>query len=167
MVEESKRQCGFLALRPGEIIPAEVSFGGFRFGHSLFGNANFEIVHFAFEFYGFKIYNALVNPNNRIVQAVVAAMIESRDYFFFALDPRGRATAFRSELGQPDLVGLDSHLPRIRGSTTTDAQYRKGISSFAKNPEPPGILLNWVCQDRVEYLDLVEDRLDLTPEPTM
>jgi hypothetical protein len=35
LVEERKRQCGFLALRPNEVIPPEVSSVGFRFGHFL------------------------------------------------------------------------------------------------------------------------------------
>jgi hypothetical protein len=34
---------------------------------------------------------------------------------------------------------------------------------FEKNPQPAGTLLNWVCRDNVEYLDLTKDRLELTP----
>jgi len=60
VVEERKRQCGFLALRPHEVIPPTITNAGFRFGHSLFGNTSFAVVHFAFEFYGFKTYNVLV-----------------------------------------------------------------------------------------------------------
>lgn len=63
MVEERKRQCGFLALRPDKAIPPEVCDGGFCFGHTLVGNASFEVVQFVFEFYGFATYNALVNRN--------------------------------------------------------------------------------------------------------
>jgi hypothetical protein len=33
----------------------------------------------------------------------------------------------------------------------------------AKNPEPEGILLHWVCRDKIAYLDLTLDRLDLNP----
>lgn len=69
LVEERKRQCGFLALRPDEVIPADVTAQGFNFGHSLLGSATFEVVHFAFEFSGFKTYNVLLNPNNPLVQA--------------------------------------------------------------------------------------------------
>jgi hypothetical protein len=64
LVEERKRQCGFLALRPNEVIPPEVSSAGFRFGHSLLGTADFEVVHFAFEFYGFETYNLLSSSLN-------------------------------------------------------------------------------------------------------
>jgi hypothetical protein len=162
LVEERNRQCGFLALRPDEAIPPHISDAGFRFGHSLFGNAAFEVVHFAFEFYGFKRYNVLVNPNNPLVKAVLTTMVESGDYFFFAISD-GAATAFRSEIGREDLAGLKTNLPRIQRSVTTDAQYRKAVSSFERNPEPPGVLLHWACRDNVEYLDLTNDRLELTP----
>ena len=97
LVEAGKRRCGFLALRPGKAIP-RVSGLGFRFSHSLFGNANFEAVHFAFECYGFVTYYALVNPNTPLARAVVEAMVESGDYFFFALDSNKSLTAFRSKL---------------------------------------------------------------------
>lgn len=70
LVEEWERRRGFPALRPSDVIPVEISNRGFRFGHSLIGNANFEVAHFAFEFYTFAMYNVLVNPNNRIVQAL-------------------------------------------------------------------------------------------------
>jgi hypothetical protein len=162
-VEERKRQCGFLALRPDKVIPAQIENAGFRFGHTLFGNASFEVVHFAFEFYGFETYNVLVNPNNPLVQAVLTTMVESKDYFFFALSSNGIATAFRSEIGEDNLAGLKTNLPRIQQSKTTDAQYRKTVSAFMRNPEPPGTLLNWVCRDNVAYLDLSKDRLEMTP----
>jgi len=162
LVEERKRQCGFMALRPCEIIPPGITDAGFRFGHTLFGSADYEVVHFAFEFYGFKTYNVLVNPSNPLVKAVLATMVESGDYFFFAVSD-GSATAFRSEIGQKDLAGLETNFPRIHRSATTDAQYRKAVASFEKNPDPPGAMLHWVCRDRAEYLDLTRDRLELNP----
>jgi hypothetical protein len=164
LVEERRRQCGFMALRLDEPLPPQISDAGFRFGHSLYGSADFETVHFAFQFYGFKTYNVLVNPNNPIVQAVLATMVESGDYFFFAVSD-GSATAFRSEIGQADLAGLKTNFPRIRRSATTDAQYRRAVASFGKNPDPPGAMLHWVCRDRDDYLDLTTDRFELTPAP--
>jgi hypothetical protein len=163
MVEEHKRQCGFLALRPDKVIPPEVSNGGFAFGYSLLGTADFEVIHFAFAFYGFETYNVLLNPNNPLVQAVLTTMVTSGDYFFFELNSNGSATAFRSEIGETNLVGLKTNLPRIQRSTTTDMQYRKAVSQFERNPDPAGTLLHWVCRDKVEYLDLTTDRLDLNP----
>ena len=106
MLEERKRSCGFLALRPNEVITPEISDAGFLFGHSLIGNADFEVVHFAFHFYGFKTYNVLVNPNNPLVRTVLTSMVKTKDYFFFALDSQGGVTLFRSECGEANLVGL-------------------------------------------------------------
>lgn len=85
LVEVDKKKSGFLALRSGEAIPEASLSLGFSFGHSLYGSSEFEVVHFAFEFYGFKTYHALVNPSNPLVQAVLKTMLESRDYFFFAI----------------------------------------------------------------------------------
>ena len=162
LVEEGMRWYGFVALRPGKAIPREVSDLGFRFGHSLFGNENFEVVHFAFEFYGFETYHALVNPNNPLAQAVLMTMVDSGDYFFFALDSNKRVTAFRSEIHQDNLMMLKNNLARIQASTTTGAEYNRAVASFTRNPEPPGPLLRWVCRED-EYLDLATDRLELTP----
>ena len=99
LVEERKRHCGLLALRPEEAIPPDISSGGMNFGHALFGSATFEVIHFAFEFYGFQTYNVLVNLNNPLVQAVVATMIAGGDYFFFALNANRGVTTFRADIG--------------------------------------------------------------------
>ena len=162
MLEERKRSCGFLALRPNEVITPEISDAGFLFGHSLIGNADFEVVHFAFHFYGFKTYNVLVNPNNPLVRTVLTSMVKTKDYFFFALDAGGsnpipvriRASGFGRT---PDPSSA------IQRSATTDVQYQQAVSFFQKNPGPPGVLLEWVCRDRLEYLDITGDCLELTP----
>jgi hypothetical protein len=90
LVEERKQPCGFLALRPAEVIPPEISGLGFNFGHALLGATKFEVIQFVFHFYGFETYNMLVNPNNRLVKKVLMRMVESGDYFFFAI--RGEDT---------------------------------------------------------------------------
>ena len=121
------------------------------------------MVHFGFQFYGFKTYNVLVNPANPIVRTVIATMVESGDFFFFLLDSENHVTAFRSAIGQADLVNLETHLPRLLVSTTSAAQYERTVRAFARHPEPPGDQLTWVCRDRIDYLDLSTDRLDMTP----
>ena len=163
LVEESGRQSGFVALHLDEDIPSEVTARGFRFGHSLLGGDSFEVIHFAFEFYGFRTWNLLINPNNPLVQAVLRRMLEDEDYFFFALSADGRATTFRSEVGQDVLLYVKANLSRLQHSTTTEIQYDLACLSFAGNPTPPGALLNWVCRDKTEYLDLSTDRLELNP----
>jgi hypothetical protein len=56
-----------------------------------------------------------------------------------------------------------TNMHRIRGSATTDAQYRQAVAQFRKRPEPPGTLLSWVCRGQPKYLDLEQDRLLLRP----
>ena len=163
LVEEQPRQYGILALRPDQAIPDSVTNRGLNFGHSLIGTDTFEVIHFAFEFYGFQTYNVLVNPNNPLVQSVLAHLLEYSDYFFFALNPDDRVTAFRAEIGQETLSGLQANLARIQQSTTTPRQYQQTLARFADQPHPEGVLLHWVCQDTIDYLDLSQDRLELTP----
>ena len=163
LVEESRRQSGLVALHLDEDVPSEVTARGVRFGHSLLGGDSFEVIHFAFEFYGFRTWNLLINPNNPLVQAVLTRMLEDADYFFFALSADGRATTFRSQVGQDLLLYVKANLPRLEASTTTETQYDLACLSFARNPRPPGALLNWACRDKTEYLDLSMDRLELNP----
>jgi hypothetical protein len=57
LVEERKQPRGFLALRPAEVIPPEISGLGFNFGYALLGTTEFEVIQFVFHFYGFETYN--------------------------------------------------------------------------------------------------------------
>lgn len=163
LVEEHGRPCGFLGLRPEVSIPADITNQGFNFGHSLYESSAFEVIHFAFEFYGFKTYNVLINPNNPIVQAVLQRMIENGDYFFFALEATGRATAFRAEIEQDNLSQIKANFSRIRQSMTTKTQYDLALCAFEDDPRPEGTLLQWVCCDQIDYLDLTTDRMELKP----
>ena len=163
LIEEGGGGSALVALRLDRVIPREVSAAGFAFGHALIGTPGWEVVHFGFEFYGFATYNVLINPSNPTAQAVLNTMVETGDYFFFALDSDRSATAFRSEIVKSSLAGLKANMSRIRTSTTTGAQYRSAVSQFARRPEPPGTLLTWVCQDNAGALDLAEDRLVLRP----
>ena len=67
------------------------------------------------------------------------------------------------DIPEQDLVGMKTNLPRIQRSTITDAEYCRTLAAFEKYPEPPGVLLKWVCRDKAEYLDLTKNRLDLNP----
>ncbi len=163
LIEERQHQGGFLVLRPPRAIPPDITNAGFRFGHALLGNADFAVVQFVFSFYGFETYNVLVNPNNLLVRTVLSLMVENGDYFFFVLNADGSATAFRSEIGQEDVAGLKSNLPRIQQSRTTESQYRRAVALFERRPDPAGALLPWVCRDKEAYLDLTTDRLALNP----
>lgn len=165
LVEEHGQSYACLVLRSPEVIPPDVTESGFSFGHAVLGSATYEVAQFSFHFYGFATYHVLVNPNNSMVQAVMANMIVSGDYFFFAMDPQGGVTAFRSDIEQHILTGLTDHQQRLRQSTTTDAQYRSARTQFARDLTPPGVLLDWVCRDDRRYLDLdlSRDRVALKP----
>ena len=162
-VEERGSVSGFMALRPEQAIPSASTQQGFRFGHSVLGLNDSPVLHFAFEFYGHAIYHSLVNPGNPIVQRVLATMIETEDYFFFAINPDQTVTAFRSHLEDADLAGLKTNQEHFKQASCTPAQYEKAYKLFAKNPDPPGQTMNWVCRDNPDYLDLTEHRLELNP----
>ena len=123
-----------MALHPGEDIPSDVTARGFRFGHSLLGGDSFEVIHFAFEFHGFRTYNLLINPGSPPVRAVLQRMLEEEDYFFFALSADGRATAFRSEVGQDVLFYVRDYFSRVQRSTTTETEYDLACLAF-QEPE--------------------------------
>lgn len=163
LVEERRQPRGFLALRPAEPIPAEVSADGFNLGHAVLGTSTYEVVQFGFQFYGFATYHVLVNPSNSLVQTVLANLVESGEYFFFAFGPNRRMRAFRTEIGQETLSGLISNRQRIRASTTTESQYNHALAQFRRHPSPPGPVLEWVCRDNPDYMDLTEDRLEMNP----
>jgi hypothetical protein len=162
-VEEGGSITGFLALRPENPIPSSSTQQGFRFGHSVLSYENSPVLHFAFEFYGYATFHGLVNPGNPIVQSVLSTMIETEDYFFFAINSDQTVTAFRSQLEHSDLVGLRTNQEHFSRVTCMPAQYEKACRAFRKNPEPPGHILEWVCRDNPDYLDLDQHRLALNP----
>ena len=163
LVEVEDSRCALVALHLDHALPPEVSAAGFAFGHALFGSASWEVVHFAFEFYGFATYNVLINPADPVARSVLNKMVETGDYFFFALTADNRVTTFRSAIAPDNLAGLKANMARIQGSATSDAQYRQAVSQFSKRPVPPGPLLTWVCRENEDYLDLEQDPLVLSP----
>jgi len=163
LVEVGDIRCALVALRPEAALPRSVTAGGFGFGHSLLGASSWEVIHFAFEFCGFEAYNALINPSDPVAKAVLDTMVRTGDYFFFAPSSDRSTTPFRSSIGTDNLAGLKTNMARIEASTTSEAQYRLAVSQFVKRPEPPGTLLTWVCRGNTNHLDLVHDRLVLSP----
>ncbi len=163
LVEVGGRETGFLAMRPDRAIPAGSMAGGFNFGHSLVGTRDCVMSQFVFEFYGVAVYQALVNPAKPTARRILEIMVSRGDYFFFAIDPGNRVTAFRSELGQESLAGMRANLPMMQEATTSDEQYERGLRAFARDPKPEGILMDWVCRDNPNYLDLRKNPVELNP----
>lgn len=162
-IEEKGSVSGFFTLRPEKPIPASFTMNGFQFGHSVLALNDAPVLHFAFHFYDYVTYNALVNPGNPIVQAVLNLMLEKQDYFFLAINPDQTATTFRSLLEYEDLAGLQTNMKDYKNMTCIPAQYEKACEIFARDPYPPGEMLTWVCRDNLDYLDLSKHRLDLNP----
>ena len=163
LVQERRRPCGFLALSVSEAIPTEITNLGFSFGHALLGTSQFEVILFSFLFYGFQTYHVLVNPNNALVQAVLTRMMESGDYFVFAIQPKHGSTAFRADLGENTLSQLRINWDRIQRSRTSEADYQKAVGQFRLRPNSAGQVLEWVCRDNLDYLDLTQDRINMRP----
>jgi hypothetical protein len=57
----------------------------------------------------------LINPNKK----VLTRMVESGDYFFFAISPNQSVTAFRSEIGAKKF-GLAKHQPSTNSRINND-----------------------------------------------
>ena len=105
LVEERKQTCGFLALRPAEVIPPEISGLGFNFGHALLGTTEFEVIQFVFHFYGSETYNMLVNPNNRLVKKVLMRMVRAAITFSLPLVPTRASRRSDPKLGKKIWLG--------------------------------------------------------------
>jgi hypothetical protein len=121
------------------------------------------VLHFAFEFYGHATYHGLVPAGHPIIQAVIATLLETEDYFFFAINPDQTVTAFRSQLEDVDLVGLRTNQAQLGKASCTPEQYEKAVNVFTENPDPPGIVMDWVCRNNWDYLDITKYPLELTP----
>lgn len=161
IAETEGSRCALIALRLDEPIPRSISGAEFEFGHALIGTKTWEVVHFAFSFSGLLTFHALLNPSNPIVRAVLAIMVETGNYMFFAWHSDHAALAFHTPISMEGLTGLKANLTRLRKSRTTEAQYRSALIRFGKDPQPPGVMLNWVCRDETSALEPLRDPLVL------
>jgi len=162
-VEARKEKCSFIAVRPESPIPNQVTQKGMNFGHSVLGTSQFKVLHFGFEFYGNATYYGLVPVGNPIIQAVISTMLDTQDYFLFAINPDQTVTAFRSQFEAPDLVGLRTNQEQFGEDSCSSEQYERAVETFTKKPDPPVIVMNWVCSNNWDYLDLKKYPLDLNP----
>jgi len=163
LVESDGEETGFLAMRPAKQIPAEFLAMGMAFGHRIAVIEGDMLCQFVFGIYGYEQYSALVNPANQMVRQVLEIMIAQEDYFFFILNPDGKASAFRSNLGQKDLAGLSESLPQMYAATTSHDTYERSLAAFRQAPDPAGPVLTWVCRNDPAYFRLDDDPMVLPP----
>ena len=164
-VEDRKEKRGFIAVRPEEPIPYQVTRKGMNFGHSILGTSKYKVLHFAFEFYGHATYHGLVPAGNPIVQAVISTMLETQDYFFFAINPDQTLTIFRSQLEYHDLAGLRTNRKQLGEEYCSEEHYERAVSAFTEKPNPPGKVMTWTCRNNWDYLDLKKYPLALELRP--
>lgn len=155
-VSDGESLTGFVGMRPGFPIPPAVTQSGFNLGHSIQGNGEEYVVHFAFEFYDHAVYNGLVNPDNVLIKSVLTKMLETKDYFFLAINPDNTVTAFRSQWETANLAGLRTNLANYSDRYCTPVYYEKAYRAYAKNPKPAGHVMEWVCRNNPDYLNMEE-----------
>ena len=163
LVEADGEETGFLAMRPSKPIPGEFLALGMAFGHRLAVIEDDMLCQFVFSIYGYEQYSALVNPASPMVREVLEIMIARQDYFFFILNPDGKASAFRSNLGQENIAGLSDSLPQMYTATTSPETFERSFAAFRLAPDPAGPVLTWVCRDDPAYLRLDDDPMVLPP----
>ena len=136
-----------------------------RFGHSVIGTMEEPVLHFAFEFYGHATYHGLVPSGNPIIQAVLNTMLETGDYFFFAINPDNSITAFRSPLDGTMLMQLQNTQDVFGRSICSDGRYEQTVTQFNQNIYQPENVMKWVCRNNWDYLNLTKYRMELYPQP--
>lgn len=161
LVEADGEETGFLAMRPEKAIPSEFLAMGMAFGHRISAFEGDMLCQFVFSVYGYEQYSVLVNPANRQVRDVLDIMVSQRDYFFFILNPDGKASAFRSNLDEANLAGLSDTLPQMYAANTPHETYERAVTAFRKAPDPSGSVLSWVCRNDPTYLRLDSDPMVL------
>jgi len=163
VIVENEKTCGFLALKADKQIPVEVTSRGFNLGHGILGTDDYKVAQFSFQLYDYEIFHAIINPSNPIAHHVLSAMIEHSAYHFFIINPDKSVISYRSEFGADDASNIKTNWPQIKNSQTSNTEYNEALRQFSNDPQPPGVMLDWVCRDNLEYLDIQKHPLELAP----
>ncbi len=81
-------------------------------------------------------------------------MIETGQYIFFSIEPDGTATSFSDKLSEKLFESFKVQAECFNTVSCSHAEYETTVDLFSHNPYPTGELLNWVCRDNPEYLEL-------------
>ncbi len=162
LVEQRRFWSGLLAIQLAENVPLEVLGVGCQLRCAVVGPPEYDLMKFSFGFQGLAPYHALVNPNNAVVRTVLRTMVDRGEHCVYVRTPNGAGVAFPAEAGERDVTGFADFLPRLLGSTTSEAQYRRTLQASRRNPSRRGTWLEWVCRNCWSALDVVNDRFTLT-----
>jgi len=146
-IEELGKTTGFLAMRPRALIPKDALSSGFSFGHSVQEYDGEILLHFGFKFYGHKTYHCVVQPQNPIIMAVIDKMLETQDYFFFAINTDDTITSFRSKMESADLASLRTNRLLFDKAKCSLKKYDDARTHIQKEVFPYDEEMMWVCRD--------------------
>lgn len=161
LLEENGAIGAFFAVCPTQTIRARDARVTFSHGHAIWGWPGREVLQFGFTFFEHFTLNVLVNPANVAVQRALTVMLARRHYFVIAIRPEHRPTVFRADLTRDSFERLTAFGRRAHCSAATETEYQDIVKQFRKKPTPQGEVLEWVCRDDVEYLDLAHNRIDM------
>jgi len=161
LMEENGAVSAFFAVCPTRTVRGRGARIPFAHGHAIWGWQGREVLQFGFTFFELFTINVLVNPANIEVRRALAVMLARRHYFVIAIRPEHRPIVFRADLARDSFELLTAFGHRAHCSTTTEAEYQDIVTQFRKKPTPQGEVLEWVCRDDAEYLDLSHNRVDI------
>ena len=161
VVEERKKEIGFIAIRPLENIPENVWAQGFNLGQRLIEEGDIQLIHFVLSFYRYHDFHIVLNPNNKIIRHVLNLMRESLAYFFFVFEGNSMS-AFRGSIDHGDnWFDNENNLEKINNATTTDCDYEMTLKIFKDENMLGGTLLSWIYRENLEFINLSNNRVKI------
>lgn len=159
LVESLGQELGFMAVKLTDPLPPQVANSGFDFGFEVLGNERYQLLHFVLNVKGIDPYDIIVNPNNPVVRKVMETMRETRQYFFLFVE-EGSLAAFHNDMGPDNVEWFRNYGDVIYTATTSDADYSTSLQRIkTKEGMLHGRLLDWVCRDDMEAINLETNRL--------
>jgi hypothetical protein len=158
IVETAGKENGFIALRTeGEIGNQQ---GGFELGTELLGNDSFAMLHLILNFSNDHVYDVLLNLGAAATKRVMRVWEATGDYFFFVFKDGGM-TAFHQKIDEPwyeyNYFGV------MENADKTQPRYDGAVDSFKNNRMEHGLFLDLNYQNRVDFLDLKDNRFEVKP----
>lgn len=159
IVETARRQKGFIALKTQKEITDYQH--GFDLGIQLLGKGDgCAVLHLIFNFSNESIYDVLLNLGATATKRVLKVWKQTNDYFFFVFQ-NGGLTAFHQKIGGQWYE--HNYFEIMDKSDNTAMQYDRAVQSFKRNHWAHGTLLNLKYQENPDFLDLKENRFEVTP----
>jgi hypothetical protein len=158
IIETVGQQAGFLAFKPDKAFSASTGQNGFDLGSELLGTDKVAVLHLILKFDSMHVYDVLLNLNSPVVKKVFKVWEKTGNYFFFAFTETG-FIAFEQKLGEAWYV--DNYFGKAEKATNTQSQYENSVNAIKKNDMIYGTYIDLIFQNKVEFLDLTENRFEV------